>query len=160
MTTNTTPAPAEAPARPRKPTACPKSNLKIRESVCVDWFMGVPKGITREQTLGPDFHSVTADQYHKYDRILAVAQDQSFMQELMVLDSGRGWAHVIELSYHQLPVLLALGDSLPSGFEIEYRGVDSGYCAIRVCDSVVIASGCSSRAEAIQRLLDHSTLRG
>ncbi|BAK76675.1 hypothetical protein NH8B_1859 [Pseudogulbenkiania sp. NH8B] len=156
--TATTADPAEIQV-PKKPTACPKNHLKIAESVFANWFLGIPRGTTREQVLMPDFHAVVSDQYHAYDRITAVAEDRSFMMELMVMDSGRGWAHVIELSYHRLPVLLALGDSLPSGFEIEYRGVDNGYCAIRLCDNVVIASGCSSRAEAVQRLLDHSTLR-
>lgn len=62
-----------------------------------------------------------------YDKLHIIVEDRSFYCELLVLDCGRGYANVVELSFHPLPELLVCQDSLPSNREITHLGADDLY---------------------------------
>lgn len=157
----TIPAPApeaQATKRPKR-QAIPKSNLKMRESTNIDWRLIVDKGIRRENLCESDLYALISDQLHPYDRLSVVAADKSFFADLLVLETGRGWCQIMELGYWSLPALLVIGDGLPPGFDIEYKGPDSLYVCTRICDGVVIGSGFPDRQSCLAHLLDHASTR-
>lgn len=159
--TTSAPAPAPTVETPHKPKrqAISKANMKLSETCNNSWRIVADKGTAREELRQPDLYAVVADLLHAFDRISVVAADRSYYAEMLVLDAGRGWAQVMELAFHQLPSLLTIGDGLPPGFDIEYKGPDSLYVCTRICDGVVIGSGFPDRQSCLAHLLDHASLR-
>lgn len=146
--------------KPRKLTvALPASALKLRESTNNTWRAVAPRGTSRERLLDSDFWSTVADKFLPYDTIAVVAEDRSYYCELLVLESGRGYAALIELNYHVLPALLVSNAGLPPNHEIIHLGPDELYAVRRCSDGVLLGKGFSSREEAVSFLLDHATLR-
>lgn len=153
---------ASAPKAELKPLL--RNAISFFESRHVHWSATVPNTVTREDLLLPSLWSVVADQFHVYDRVFVLSASRSFAAELMVLECSRGFAQVVELNYWPLPAILVTSDNLPSGFSVEYLGAvttsgTGGYCARRICDSVLICQGHTSRDACVAELLNHASLR-
>lgn len=140
-------------------TALPRSSLKLRESANNSWRIVAPRGTTRERLQDPDFYAVVGDLFLAFDKLHIVMEDRSAYIELLVLDSGRGYANVVELSFHPLPALLVCQESLPSNHEIVHLGADDLYGVKRTSDGIILGKGFPSRQAAVDFLLDHATLR-
>lgn len=149
---------AETP-RPKNTPALQRSALKLRESTNNSWRIVAPRGTTRERLQDSDFYSVVGDLFLPFDKMHVIAEDRSFYCEFLILDSGRGYASVVELSYHPLPALLVCQDALPSNHEILHLGADDLYGVRRLSDGILLGKGFTSRQAAVDFLLDHATLR-
>lgn len=151
----------EAPAE--KITPLTRSAVSLHESRNNTWSAVVPAGTTKERLLQSGLWSVVSDTFHAYDRINVIWADRSGYADLLVIDSGRGFCHVLLLSYHQLPALLVSEQGLPPGFDIYFDGPitdgEGGYCVKRLSDNVLLVKGKSSRELALAELLDSATLR-
>lgn len=140
-------------------SALQRSALKLRESTNNSWRIVAPRGTTRERLQEADFYAVVGDLFLAFDKLHVIAEDRSYYWEGLVLDSGRGYANVVELSFHPLPALLVCQDSLPSNHEIVHLGADDLYGVKRMSDGILLGKGFPSRQAAVDFLLDHATLR-
>lgn len=156
-----TPATAETllPSRKSATPALSRDCFKLRESVNNVFRIVVPRGITRERLLDSDFYATVAGDLTAFDKIIAVAADRSFYCELLVLECGRSYANLVELSYTPLPALLVVQGSLPANHEIIHLGPTDLYAVRRISDQVLLGKGFSSREEAVAFLCDHASLR-
>jgi hypothetical protein len=140
-----------------------RSSLAFHESRNNNWSAIVERGTTKEMVVLSSLWSVVSDQFHSYDRIVAIWADRSAYAELLVLDAGRGYCNLILLNYYQLPALLVSEAGLPPGFEVFYAGPiendNGGYCCKRLADGVLMVKGKPSRDAALAELLDSATLR-
>lgn len=150
------------PAAP-KIKALARSAMVLHEYRQNTWSVVLPRGTTREMLVLAAPWTVVSDQFHPYDRVYALEESRAFYAELLVLDAGRGYCTMVELSYHPLPVLLVSEAGLPPGFDIFYAGPvendNGGYCVKRLTDNVIMTSGHPNRESARAALLDSATLR-
>ncbi|SMF53392.1 hypothetical protein [Pseudogulbenkiania subflava] len=157
---------ANAPATTENDHSLPASTPALRRDACKlaeycnsTWRVVAPRNTPRKRLTQPDWLSVVADQFQAYDVIRVVCEDRSFFAELLVLEAGKGYCQVIELAFHQLPVLLVSGDALPANHTIEHAGPEKLYIVRRLSDGIVLGEGFASRDEAVEFLISHATLR-
>lgn len=153
--------PETAESKPAKAApALNRSALKLAESVRNCWRVVVGRDVTRERLLQSDFWSVVSRDFTVYDEIAVASESGRFFARLLVLSAGQGYCDLFELEYHELPVLLAPVDSMPSGYDIFYAGPEKGWCCKRLVDHVLMFEGETSKQSAVNRLLDHGTFSG
>lgn len=138
--------------------ALPRNNTKLFESVNNRWRSVAPRDTPRERLVESDFWSTTAEQFLPYDRITVIGEARDYIAELLVLECGRGYASLVELSYTPLPALLVSRDGLPPNHSILYAGPDKLFIIKRESDSVILGEGFTTREEALAHLLDHRSL--
>lgn len=153
---NTEPA-AEAPKR--KLIAVKPSECKLNESANNTWRAIAARGVTREELRVSDYWSIVSANFLPFDLIRVVAEDRSYYAELLVIEAGRGYANVVELSYHDLPAIILSREGIPPNHEIEHLGPERLYVVKRIADGVILGEGFSSREAALQHLLSHASLR-
>jgi hypothetical protein len=150
-------APAEAPKKkfsPLKP-----SDVKLAESTNNTWRAVVPRGTTREDLLVSDLWSVMAHNFLSYDRINIVSETREFFAELLVIDAGRGYCSLVELSFTPLPAIIVANNDVPSNHSIEHCGPEKLYIVRRLSDGVILGEGFPSRDAALAHLISHASLR-
>ena len=148
---------AEPTRKPLPPL--PTTAAKLRESTNNSWRIVIPRGTPRERLLDSDLYATLAERFLVYDKLHLVSEDSTFYAELLVIASGRGYCRLVELSYVQLPVLVATHNDLPNNHEIVHGGPDDLYIVRRISDGVVLGKGFSDRQTALAFLLDHASLR-
>ncbi|WP_024301974.1 hypothetical protein [Pseudogulbenkiania sp. MAI-1] len=149
----------ETPRRPRL-AALTRDRCKLNESVNNCWRAVVPNNITREQLILSDLWSVVSQFFNAYDTIRVVDEGRRFYAELLVLNCGRGYAEIIELSFHELPAMLTSQEGLPPNFSIDYMGPEKQYQIKRLSDGVIFRDGFASKADAVAYLLSHNAVQG
>lgn len=117
------------------------------------------RGVTRERLLQSEYWAVIADTLLPFDIIYIIGEARDFFASYLVIECGRSYASVVELSWHPLPVLLVSQDSLPSNHRIQFQGPDEKYAVIRNSDGIVLGSGFANRDEAVEFLVTHATLK-
>lgn len=148
----------EIPRRKSSP-ALQKSALKLSESVNNRWRVVIARGTPRERLLDSDFWSVVSGDFLPFDTIACVDEGRTYYAELLVLEAGRGYAHLEELLYKALPPLIVANKDVPPNHEIVHLGPEELYAVRRISDGVLLGKGFASRNEALQFLLEHATLR-
>lgn len=151
---NTEPAAPKKKFSPLKP-----SEVKLRESTNNDWRAIVPRGTARDDLLVSDLWSIVSANFLPLDLIRVVAEDRSYYAELLVIEAGRGYANIIELSFTNLPAIILSKDGIPPNHEIKHLGPDRLYVVQRLADGVILGEGFSSREAALAHLLSHASLR-
>lgn len=121
----------------------------------------IPPTVDKTRLLQSGLWSVCSDQFRSMDRIDCIWSDRSAYAELLVIDAGRGFCHVLLLNHWSLPALLVSTEGLPPGFDIRYEGPDAEamWCCYRLADNVRMVCGKPSRDAALAELLDSATLR-
>lgn len=147
--------------KPRKTTALSlsRSYFHLREIKNNDFRAVAARGVDRERLLQSDYWATVAELLHAYDEIHVIAEDRSFYATYLVLEAGRGYAALVELSWHPLPALLVSSEGLPPNHEIVYAGADDLFIVRRVSDSVILGKHFSDKQSALAFLLDHNSLR-
>jgi hypothetical protein len=147
-----------------KPTASvisltPK-DCKLRESAGNIFRIIVPIGTPKERLMESSFYSVISHLFFPFDELILIGADRTFHARFLVLQAGAGYCEVHQLSYTELPAMLAsIGETLPSNHRLVYNGPDELWSAIRNSDGVVIIRNAKSQQEALQELLQHASLR-
>ena len=150
--------PAEPkPARPLR--SLPRPAFKLRESVNNRWRAVAPADTPRSQFTTSDLYRQIAGDLLPYDKIIMIADDNTWYCELLVVDCGTGHASLVELLFRELPRMIVADDGLPPNHEIFHGGPDTLWCIRRVGDNVMMGTGFPNRHEAVQFLLDHASLR-
>lgn len=139
----------------------PKSAFRLRECVSNDYRAVIPAGTHRSRLLDSDFWISCSDLLHATDTITCLAADRSYLCFLYVLEASRASVFVHELSFHELPAVLSVGESLPDSHEVFYAGPQDLWCIRRKCDGVMLNSPgqFSDKYAAIEFLINHATMR-
>jgi len=150
----------EAPAA-EKITPLVRSAVQFAESRNNRFSAIIPREVDKVRLLQSGLWSVVSDQFRSMDRIDCIWADRSAYAELLVIDAGRGFCHVLLLNHWPLPALLVSTEGLPPGFDIRYEGPDAEaqWCCYRLADNVRMVCGKPSRDAALAALLDSATLR-
>lgn len=146
-------------AKPRKLQPARPADTKLNESANNVWRHVAPRGVTREELRISDYWSIVSSNFLPFDLVRVIAEDRSYYAELLVLESGRGYASIVELSFHPLPAIILSRDGVPPNFDVFHAGPEKLYCVKRLSDGVLIGEGFSSRDAALQHLLSHASLR-
>lgn len=149
----------EAPAERIVPLN--RGAVQFAESRNNRWSAVIPREVDKTRLLQSGLWSVVSDQFRSMDRIECLWADRSAYAELLVIDAGRGFCHVLLLNFWSLPALLVSTEGLPPGFDIRYEGPDAEamWCCYRLADNVLMVKGKPSRDAALAELLDSATLR-
>lgn len=150
-----------AEVKPRK-TATPgigKGAFKLRECANNSFRAVAARGVDRDRLLQSDYWACVSDLLHAYDEIHVVAEDRSFYATYLVLEAGRGYVALVELSWHPLPALLVSAEGLPPNHSILYGGAEDLFIVKRESDGVILGKNFSDKQTALSFLLDHASLR-
>lgn len=140
--------------------ALPFSNIKLRESVNNCWRAVIPRNTPIERLFDSDFWVVRSADFMPFDTIACVDDGRNYYVILLVLDCGRGYCNVLELSRTMLPTTLAVaGTTLPPNHEITHNGPVDLYVIKRISDGVILGKNFESHAKALEYLLSHASLR-
>ncbi len=122
------------------------------------WAVTVEQGVLRETLKQPGFWAHVAREMKPYDKIEVRCDDGSFFGELLVLDVGRAWVKVRELSFISLTnadVSQTQAQELEETHEVKWKGPHNKWCVIRKGDNELLKKECQSQDEAVFWLKEH-----
>lgn len=133
-----------------------QSRIKLADTIRNVWAVNATIGTTRNELVDPAYWAHVSGDFSQFDRIEVRAEDGSFFAELLVLASGRSWAHVHEVTFVDLVKLKIdkIQDSM-SEYSVEWRGIHLKHCAVRKSDNAVIKDGFPSKLEGQKFLKQH-----
>jgi hypothetical protein len=145
------------------PPVLPRGDLHIEEMKNVRYRASLPRDVTLENVTESSIWSVIAEQLRPYDRIAAVAHDESFWCELLVRSAINGRVAIVMLNSVELPAGIEdTTDNWPPGYTLS-RNEKEGWVITRDKDNVVMGStkrhGFQTKEQARRYLKDHATLR-
>lgn len=97
-------------------------NFKAAEVVRNHWVADPEFGTPPEALLDKAYWAHVSAQLRRGDIITALAEDNSYWSELLVLDAGKLFAKVVQLRCVQITSAQMLNVEVPEGFEIKFRG--------------------------------------
>ncbi len=135
--------------------------MRLREQACNDWLCIVDSDIKAADLTKPDVFALVGKELQPRDCIRVFPIDHSYMAELVVLDSGMGWAEVALLRSHDLPKVTPRATDILVGFELVQDGVDRTWYAIRKLDRQELGKGhvIKSKKDLIRFVEDHASTR-
>lgn len=142
-----------------KNAALSRADIKLHESTNNIWRAIVPRGTQRERLLDSDLWATIAHDFLPYDKVIVVEAGRAFYAELLILEAGRGYCHLEELSFHALPPLIVANTGMVPNHEICHLGPDDLYGVRRLSDGVMLGKGFRSSEEAMVFLTEHASLR-
>lgn len=126
-------------------------NFKAAEVVRNQWVALPEFGTPPEALLDKAYWAHVSAQLTRGDIISALAEDNSYWSELLVLEAGKLFAKVVQLRCIQITSAQMLNMSVPDGYEIKFRGPKK-WSVLRGSD--VLKDG-MDKAAAEQWLTDH-----
>lgn len=119
----------------------------------------VPKAHNIDDIMNPTYWSMVAGKFglpgnSLFPRVEAIAEDGSWLADLVVSDFSNSFAAVTVLSYVELASASGLGD-VPSGYEVTFAGYQDKWVVIRKSDDRMIETGLKNQAEAKLALQEH-----
>lgn len=106
------------------------------------------EGATVDDFLRPDYWAHVANKLRRHDIIEIIPEDGSFFVELLVLNTGTGFAKVMLLREVQLES--EADEPLPSDIEVKWRGPHRKFSVIRKSDNEVLKDSFVERTGAEQ----------
>lgn len=97
-------------------------NFKAAEVLRNQWVAEPEFGTPPEALLDKAYWAHVSAQLRRGDIIVALAADNSYWSELLVLDAGKLFAKVLQLRCVQITQAQMLNVEVPEGFEIKFRG--------------------------------------
>lgn len=119
------------------------------------WAITPDQSTPFETLLSPDYWAHMAYRFKIGDRLEIVAEDFSYVAELMVVDCSRLWAKTVKLSYVQLDTVEKSGAIL-DGFDVKWTGRHTKWRVVRTSDKAALKDGFSTRGEAEAWLVEHA----
>ena len=112
---------------------------------------------TPEDVLDPAFWANISNQLGPFHRIECRCEDGTWLSELLVLEAGRSYARVKELTRYLLTTAdVAQSQDAPlTGFKVLWRGVHHRWAVKRLVDNEVIHNGEPTAAAATDWLREH-----
>lgn len=156
-TANTATAPQAGTQEKERRVEVPGPNaLQLAEHGRNPWYLKVAKGVQPEDLLEPAFWANHSGKLAPYDKIEVRAEDGTWYQELIVMDSSRAWARVKPL----IPAVrfstsdVSQSETVQTQFEVMHRG-PRGWSVVRTKDREVMHDGEKLRGGAEQWLKDN-----
>lgn len=97
-------------------------NFKAADVVRNQWVAQPEFGTPPEALLDKAYWAHVSAQLTRGDIITALAEDNSYWSELLVLEAGKLFAKVVQLRCVQITASQMLNVSVPEGYEIKFRG--------------------------------------
>lgn len=145
---------AEAQAKQEAPKAVEKGatpadmqRLRGREFEVNEYVYTAHEGTQPKDLLSPEHWAHVATQFRPRDRVEAWANDGTWMAEFVVLEAGRNWSRLYQLTEHRLTtadVAMTQASQLDP-YEIAHRGPHEKWSVIRKVDRAVVHSGEETR---------------
>lgn len=97
---------------------------KFQQSEVVrnQWAVTPEFGTPPEALLDPAYWAHVSSKLSRGDTITALAEDDSYFAEYMVLSAGRLFAKVVMLRRVEITAAQIFNNDVPEGFEIKFRG--------------------------------------
>lgn len=131
--------------------------LQLAEHQRQIWVARVPKGVEPADVLEPSYWAHHGGKLSPYDKIEVRAEDGTWYQELIVMDSSRAWARVLPvtkvLRFETADV--SQSKTAPVGYEITHRGARK-WSVVRTKDRAVMSEDHAQRDSAEQWLKDNA----
>lgn len=149
---------AEKLEQPKEAPAIYEYQMRLTESVVLDYFITVDPEVTRADLLRSDFWMHVANSFKPFTKLRVAAEDGSFYAELMVLSAGRNWAAVHELGYYDLHAGAKAAEKAlnePKDFEVQWKGPINKYCIVRLSDKEIIQKNIEQKEAAYLKLSEY-----
>jgi hypothetical protein len=117
----------------------------------------VEMGHSPATILNPSYWANVSAQLAPFDRIEARCEDGTWISELLVLEVGRSYVRVKQLTYHKLTTadVGQTQDARLTGFEVLWRGSHHRWSVKRLSDNEVIHTGEPDRNAANTWVQEH-----
>lgn len=146
----------EPPAKPASRYFAQESRLQLAQHARVLWHLSVPAEVPYEAIHRPDFWKNVSTKFKPYDKIEVLREDGAWESDLRVIDTGPGWAKVVErmppLVYSDTAADRAL---VIDGHVIKWHGNFDRYVVIRESDKMKLMAGFATRDAALTWLQGH-----
>lgn len=140
-----------------------QERFKLAEFARVIYQAEPELGVTPEDMLSPEYWAHVAQQLQPGCRIEAIAEDNSWFAEFLVIRAERTWARVALLR----KVVLGEGDTIEEIEDdeegdvlIKWRGRHSKWSVVRKSDKEVLKEGMSQKQEAKAWLDEYNKAMG
>ncbi len=117
-----------------------------------EWDVSIPADTPFEKILGYAYWKQAAAKFGPFHTLYVLPDDAAYYAELLVLHAEPGVGAKVRVKYFD--DLNDDGEAIPSrsdDFQVEFRGFDK-WCIIRKSDSVKIAKGLDTKADAQREL--------
>lgn len=128
--------------------------LKQAELVRNTWRITCEDGTTQDDLLDPAYWSIISTKLRDYDKIEVTMDDDSVYGVLLVKESGRNYAQVKVLEWHDLTDIEHIEDNRFEQFDVVQKGPHLKYCVIRRSDQEILQQG-MKKHEAMKWLRDN-----
>lgn len=119
----------------------------LAEAMRQDWVVNAEEGTTPEDVMQSVYWSHVSARMQPFDRIDVRAETGEWLMELLVMQSGRNFALVHKLAFHDLRKTQESAiDS--EKFEVSWKGPQRKYAVIRKADSQIVQDGFSDKRSA------------
>lgn len=135
-------------SKTEKKPALKEDRFKLAEHERNMFAIVPPHGTPLEALLEPSFWANVARFLQPWDHIEVRAEDGTYWCELLVMDSGNGWAKVQTLSHVELDAVAVGAQTEDHGLRVEWKGPHKKHCVIRESDKAMLKDGFSKKAEA------------
>jgi len=129
--------------------------VREQEQVRSWWCVTVEPQVTRKDVLDPDFWSFVAVKFKREDRIEIMTDDSTWFGEYLIMDCGRTFAKLHELSHHYLKAGGKISPSLL--YEVYWGGRHGKWGVRRTTDSEMIKNQFETEASALEFLAEYLT---
>lgn len=136
--------------------------MSVAEYKRVQWFCHAAEGVTPDDILKPEYWAHVAQKLNintGFDRIEVLANDGSWMAELLVLTTGRTAAKVKMLALHDLDGAYADMSNANKTHDIKHRGPRK-WSIVRLSDGAVVKENIPTREDAELELADYMKALG
>ena len=142
----------------REAPAIYEYQMRLSESVVLDYFVSVDEHVSREDLKSENFWKHVAPKLKPFTKLRVAAEDGSFYSELLVLNAGHNWAVVREILYLDLvksseKAMELVETSQP--YITQYKGTIRKWCIVRQSDGSVIQDGIENKDQAFAALSDY-----
>jgi hypothetical protein len=150
------------PAKIEKPTIDENAKLERNrfhtgESARLSYLADIEQKHSPETILNPAYWGNVSGQLRPRDRIEAWCEDGTWFSELVVLEVGRAYVRVWQLTHYKLTTtdVAQSQDARLRGFEVYWRGHHHKFSVKRLSDNEVIHTGEPDRNAANTWVTEH-----
>jgi hypothetical protein len=111
----------------------------------------------RATVINPAYWANVSAQLQPFDRIEVRCEDGTWISELLVLEVGRSYVRVKELTHYKLTTadVAQSQDAIQTGFEVFWRGSHHRWSVKRLADNEVVHTGEPSKNDANSWVQEH-----
>lgn len=118
------------------------------------WEVVLPAGTSKDDVFRADFWANNVNRLPPMTRVVFITQDMEFEGEVLVLDSGVGFARVVPIRFTQIQASDAqMPDESP--LKVEWKAPRLKYAVIRKGDGEIMKSGFAQRHDAEAWAINH-----